>query len=136
MLLRHRHFAILCFTTLLTVPAHGADLSVFLWKNRPVVVFSDTPEDPRFIRQMDMIADDEVQLTIRDVVVLTDTDPAAKSALREQLRPRGFMLVLIGKDGKVKLRKPSPWSVRELSRAIDKMPLRRDEIEQSRTVTE
>jgi len=38
------------------------------------------------------------------------------------------MLVLIGKDGGVKLRKPFPWNVREISRVIDKMPMRRQEI--------
>ena len=32
------------------------------------------------------------------------------------------------KDGQVKLRKPFPWDVREISRAIDKFPLRRQEI--------
>jgi len=68
----------------------------------------------------------------RDVVVFVDTDPKARSALRKKLRPRGFMLVLIGKDGGVKLRKPLPWSVRELSRSIDKMPTRQREIEARR----
>ena len=52
--------------------------------------------------------------------------------LREKLRPRGFMLVLIGKDGGVKLRKPFPYNVRELSRNIDKMPMRQREIRERR----
>ena len=62
------------------------------------------------------------------MVVITDTDPDAKSALRTKLRPRGFMLVLIGKDGGVKLRKPAPWDVRELTRVIDKTPERQQEV--------
>ena len=66
------------------------------------------------------------------MVVLTDTDPGAKSALRKKLRPRGFMLVLVGKDGGVKLRKPHPWTVRELSRTIDKFPERLREVEERR----
>ena len=40
--------------------------------------------------------------------------------------------VLIGKDGTVYLRKPFPWSVREISRSIDKMPLRQQEIRDRR----
>jgi hypothetical protein len=48
--------------------------------------------------------------------------------LRTKLRPRGFMVVLIGKDGGVKLRKPFPWDVREFSRSIDKMPMRQQEL--------
>ena len=47
---------------------------------------------------------------------------------RRKFRPRGFMLTLIGKDGEVELRKPFPWDVREISRSIDKMPLRQQEI--------
>ena len=51
---------------------------------------------------------------------------------RLRLRPRGFMMVLMGKDGEVELRKPAPWSIREISRSIDKMPLRQQEIEDRR----
>ena len=67
-------------------------------------------------------------LAERDVVVIADTDPAAESELRRELRPRGFMMALVGKDGGVKLRKPFPWDVRELTRTIDKMPLRQQEV--------
>ncbi len=42
------------------------------------------------------------------------------------------MLVLVGKDGSVYLRKPFPWDVRELSRSIDKMPLRQQEMRDRR----
>ena len=108
------------------------DLSEFVWIKRPIVVFADSPQDPRFIEQMKFISEELVELAERDVVVLTDTDPSARSALREQLHPRGFMLVLIGKDGMIKLRKPVPWDVRELTRVIDKMPMRQQEIRDRR----
>ena len=106
----------------------SVDLNEFLWIKRPIVVFADNASDPRFIEQMNFITDRLDDLDRRDVVVLTDTDPSADSDLRRTLRPRGFMLTLIGKDGEVELRKPAPWSVRELSRAIDKMPIRQQEI--------
>ena len=64
------------------------------------------------------------------MIVFVDTDPTASGPLRKALRPRGFQLVLIGKDGGVKLRKPRPWTVRELNRVIDKMPMRQQEIRQ------
>ncbi|MBV1864109.1 MAG: DUF4174 domain-containing protein [Rhodobacteraceae bacterium] len=117
---------------LIITPATAQELSEYLWKNRPLVIFADTPLDPHFIRQMELLSQDTEELEERDVVILTDSDPAANSALRETLRPRGFMLALLGKDGKVKLRKPRPWTVRELSRAIDKFPLRIDELRQKR----
>ncbi|WP_300032137.1 DUF4174 domain-containing protein [uncultured Roseobacter sp.] len=104
------------------------NLNQFKWKNRPVVVFAETENDPAFIEQMDLLRARESALRERDVVVITDTDPAARSDIRIKLRPRGFMLAIIGKDGGVKLRKPFPWDVREISRSIDKMPMRQREI--------
>ena len=73
---------------------------------------------------MDLLAALPEELAVRDVVVITDTDPAAMSSTRTALRPRGFMLALIAKDGTVNLRKPFPWDVRELTRAIEIDPAR------------
>ena len=60
----------------------------------------------------------------------TDTDPDARTDVRKKLRPRGFSLVLLDKDLKPVIRKPLPWEVREITHAIDKFPLRRQEIQQ------
>ena len=106
----------------------GVTLAEFLWIKRPVIVFADSPNDPSFQRQMEMIAEDEGQLAARDVVVITDTNPGAKSGLRQKFRPRGFSLTILDKDGEEELRKPLPWDVREITRAIDKFPLARQEI--------
>ena len=103
------------------------DLEELLWVARPLVVFADTLEDPRFVQQMRMLEEGAADLEERKVVVLTDTDPAAKGPLRRELRPRGFGLVLIDTDGLVVQRRPSPTTVRELSGAIDRLPSRRDE---------
>jgi hypothetical protein len=109
-------------------PAGDTTLAEWLWVKRPVVVFADSPIDPRFIEQMALIEDRLDAFVERDVVVLTDTDPAARSPLRQKLRPHGFMLVVIAKDGTIVTRKPRPWSVREISRSIDKLPLRQQEV--------
>ena len=113
-------------------PAGDSDLSEFLWTNRPVVVFSDSPSDPRYQEQIELLAERPDMLRERDVVVLTDTDPAAHSPVRRKLRPRGFQLVLLDKDGSIRLRKPSPWSIREITRSIDKSPDRQHEVEERR----
>lgn len=118
----------------LVFDATSIDIDELVWLARPVVVFADSPNDPRFQQQMDLLAARPDDLAERDVIVLVDTDPAAQSALRTRLRPRGFMLVLIGKDGQIELRKPAPWDVREITRSIDKMPLREQEIEDRRAV--
>lgn len=95
---------------------------------RPIVVFADSPNDPRFIEQMELLTAGTSDLIARDVVLIVDTSPADRSAIRQELRPRGFALVVIGKDGRIAQRKPAPWDVREIGRAIDKLPLRQQEI--------
>jgi hypothetical protein len=116
----------------LILDSSEVDIDEFRWIARPIVVFADTEADPAFIRQMELISAQRRELVERDVAVIVDTDPDALSDLRRKLRPRGFMLTLIGKDGGVKLRKPFPWDVRELSRSIDKMPIRQQEIRDRR----
>ena len=104
------------------------ELSQFKWKKRPVVVFAESDLDPAFIDQMNMLHARPEELIARDVVVISDTQPEPLSDLRRKLRPRGFMLVLINKEGTVNVRKPFPWDVREITRSIDKMPIRQREI--------
>ncbi|MEM7242505.1 MAG: DUF4174 domain-containing protein [Pseudomonadota bacterium] len=108
--------------------AEEIDLSAFLWQARPVVIFANTAEDLRFQTQLENLLSEEDDVVERDIVIITDTDPAVLSPIRTALRPRDFHMVLIGKDGDVKLRKPRPWDMRELSRAIDKMPMRKREM--------
>lgn len=110
------------------VDAAGTTLADLRWQKRPVVVFADTPSDPTYVEQMRFLEARWPELAERDVVIITDTDPANQSDARTRLRPRGFMLVLIDKDGTVEQRKPFPWDVREISRAIDRTPARREEL--------
>lgn len=108
--------------------ADTVDLNDFLWVARPVIVFADSPNDPRLAQQIELLTARPDPLLERDVVVIVDADRTVRTELRDLLRPRGFMLVIMGKDGEVELRKPSPWDVREITRTIDKMPLRLQEI--------
>ena len=112
----------------IVIDAAGVTLAEFQWIKRPVLVFADSPNDPNFRRQIEMIEADEGQLAEYDVVVIADADPSAHSGLRERFRPRGFGLILLDKDGQVKIRKPLPWHVREIIHAIDKFPLSRQEM--------
>lgn len=108
--------------------AATVDPNQFLWTARPVVIFADTADDPAFVDQVASLRRDGRALASRDVVLVLDSDPSANSAWRQQLRPQGFSLVLIDKDGQVKIRRPVPWDAREIGRAIDRLPLRRQEI--------
>ena len=106
-------------------------LEDFAWTHRPLLVFANSPNDINFDRQVNMLRDNIAELEERNVVVLLDSEPQAKTILRKKVRPRGFVVILVGKDGQIKLRKPFPWDVRSLSRAIDKMPMRRQEMKAS-----
>lgn len=111
-------------------PAAEVVLADLLYLKRPIAIFADSPNDPNFIRQMELLARDPRALEARDVIVVVDTDPEARSEWRQKLRPRGFSMVIIDKDLKPVIRKPLPWEVREIVNAIDKFPLRRQEIQQ------
>ena len=113
-------------------PAGETTLDEFLWIKRPLLVFADNPSDPRYVQQMQLITERLDVLVERDVVVITDTDPAARSPIRRAMRPRGFMLMQLAKDGSVIIRKASPWDVREITRSIDKQPLRQQEVRDRR----
>lgn len=108
----------------------GMTLDEFQWVARPIIVFADTPADPRFIEQMELLTQRHEALLERDVVILTDTDPDARSEIRTALRPRGFSIVIIGKDGTIGMRRPAPRDVREIVRAIDNFQLRQEEVRQ------
>lgn len=112
-------------------PRDARDLTLeeFQWTARPIIVFADTPADPRFVEQMELLAERPEPLLDRDVVILFDTDPDARSAIRTALRPRGFALVIMQKDGNVGVRRPSPRDVREIMRAIDNFSLRQEEVQ-------
>ena len=114
------------------IDAAGVDPAAYKWQRRLVVIFADSPLDPVFLEQMDLLTERPQDLVERGVLVITDTVPEARSPLRQMLRPHGFSLVLIDKDGQVKLRKPRPWDVREISRAIDKTELRQEELRRMR----
>ena len=113
--------------------AKDVSLDEYLWVARPLLVFANSPADPLFIQQMQYLSRELDELAERDVVIITDTNPSAQTDVRTKLRPRSFMMALIGKDGQIKFRKPLPWSVRELTRSIDKMPIRQQEIRDRRT---
>ncbi len=114
--------------------AHSDTLADTQWVNRAVIVFADSENDPRFKRQLEMLAEGWGDLAPRDVIVITDTDRQSQTDVRQKLRPRGFMLVLLAKDGTIAQRKPAPWTAREIARAIDKMPLRQQEIDERRAI--
>lgn len=129
--MRHALALMISLTALMAVPAMAEDdpLAQYKWEARPVIVFADSDKDPRFQKQVSALSARSDDMAERDVVILLDTDPDADSALRRKFRPRDFQILLIGKDGQIKLRRPHPITAEDLNRQIDRMPMRRREMD-------
>lgn len=72
-----------------------------------------------------MLEQSKADLADRDIIVLSDTSPAASGQLRSQFKPDGFEVVLVGKDGGVKIRQKTPLTSEDLLATIDRMPMRK-----------
>ena len=57
------------------MPGDSVDLNELLWIKRPLVVFADSPADPRYVQQIDFLTERLEDLAVRDVVVLTVHTP-------------------------------------------------------------
>ncbi|ETX28301.1 DUF4174 domain-containing protein [Roseivivax isoporae] len=110
------------------LPAGLAGLDAHRWQHRPVVLFAPSPDDPAYRAQMAALRSGGAGLAERDIVVLSDTAPDADGTLRARFAPEGFLAVLVGKDGGVKLRSEEPLALRTLFDTIDAMPMRRQEM--------
>lgn len=116
------------------IDAQETTLEEHKWISRLILLFAARPEDPQILRQLEMLEAEWPALDARDVEIIVDTDPDSLSDARSVIRPHGFMMVLMAKDGTIAQRKPRPWSARELIRAIDKMPLRLEEEKERRAL--
>ena len=113
---------------------------------RPVLVFSPSGKDPRFLRQesiLDNAADDMMDRFMVFVPLIekrnTYTAPFdAKSASLTQrraerarhrfhIRNDEFQVVLLGEDGEEKLSSHEPIGIEKLDTLIDAMPMRKIE---------
>lgn len=111
----------------------GADpLADLLWTKRPLIIFADSPRDPRLERQLKALEREREELEKRDVVIIVDTEPGPSrfdtTPLREKFRPHDFNVLLIGKDGSVKMRRPVVVTAFDVMRLIDRLPMRKEEI--------
>jgi hypothetical protein len=109
-------------------------LEAMRWQKRVIVLFA---ADEAMARRQRALLTDAGGITERDlhlIEVIGDrvsgtSTPAAE--LRRRLKPEGtFTLILIGKDGGVKLRSAAPVAQDRLFDVIDAMPMRATERQQ------
>jgi hypothetical protein len=120
----------------------AVDLTRYRWENRLLLVFAPTHGEPSFEALHESVAARGPDIEDRDLVVfevLEDgpstrdgetLNPAAARLLRERFDvPSGaFSVILVGKDGGVKLQRQDRTSLEEIFALIDTMPMRQREM--------
>jgi len=125
--------------------AHAGDdpLERYTWKNRLLLVFAPSSDDPRLRAQQDILASVAPGLRERDLVVL-QMSPGSEIIIDNRSAPgvdsdrvyrdfdiekQAFAALLVGKDGTLKLNSNSPLDSRKIFDLIDSMPMRQWEMQ-------
>jgi len=117
------------------------DLEAFQWKNRIILVFAPSSNSDVYKRQMQEFEGEEDGVLDRDLLIFELFEDGESrqgdTSLSERVAPRlrrqfevgegEFLLVLIGKDGTVKLRSNHPVAAPKIFGLIDSMPMRQEE---------
>jgi len=132
------------FTLLLTsanVISAEADTVMhdFAWQNRVLLIFSPVHDSVMFNKQNILLSRAADGLSERDVVVIhisdsvsIDQKPHTAAAggflQRYHVNQDEFRIILVGKDGTVKLDQATPVTMNTLFTLIDAMPMRQKEM--------
>jgi hypothetical protein len=115
--------------------ASARGLDALRWRKRVVLVFAP-PDDPRVGDQRAVLARLGIAGDDRDLLlvavqgdrVVPSEEGAEALRRRYGVQAREFLVLLIGKDGGVKLRTPRVLDAGLLARTVDAMPMRRSEM--------
>ena len=126
------------------------DLSQFQWKNRLLFLFAPNRSHPLFDALQKSLSIEQAEVADRDLVIfeilesgpsrmdMTDLDPQVTQSLRDRFEvPRGrFAIILVGKDGGIKLNRQEQTRLEDIFSLIDSMPMRREEMRQKSRIGE
>ncbi|MEQ8712933.1 MAG: DUF4174 domain-containing protein [Cyclobacteriaceae bacterium] len=117
-------------------------LNEYQWQNRLILVFNDLDSEVQAQMQLDKFTGQTPELQDRDLLIFRIDDSQVSDGLDSKVTDieaaslrksfnidiEEFVVLLIGKDGGVKLRSEEVVSSQELFALIDGMPMRRSEI--------
>ena len=108
------------------------DLERFRGKNRVLLIFAPSAMTGQASTQEELLATDLQALAERDVeVVILDQSGDVDELLDEfEIAEGSFVVLLLGKDGTVKMRSADPITPEQLRTTIDAMPMRQQEMDQ------
>ncbi len=118
------------------------DLSAYKWENRIILVFPDLPDESTRKQQTEDLLANNKDLEDRDLIIFhilndhmaTSLISGERFTLKYDLHKQfniehgSFRLLLIGKDGTVKLNSDSRIEPRQIFNLIDSMPMRQAEM--------
>ena len=132
--------------------AWGSDLTAYRWKNRLLLVFASSHTDPGYAQFDRRLSEAQAEVQDRDLVVFRifekepshvqllqpkqpnqpkqQLSPEEAETLRRRfdIEPGRFTVVLIGKDGGVKMVREHRADLEEFFARIDSMPMRQQEM--------
>ncbi|MBT8436488.1 MAG: DUF4174 domain-containing protein [Gammaproteobacteria bacterium] len=123
--------------------ARGDLLEDYVWQHRVLLIFTPDPRHSEFVAQQEILAGAAAGLIERDLVVLRmtpgndvkigpKTSPGISSdrLYRDfSIDPETFRVLLIGKDGTLKLTRSAALATEVLFNLIDSMPMRQLEMQ-------
>lgn len=122
------------------------DLDNYRWKNRLVLIFAPFGKESSYLKQKLEFEGKSKELENRDIVMIEllksdgsmiDKVPISDDqqlSLREKFDvAEDFLIILIGKDGTIKLRSEQPVLSEDLFVLIDGMPMRKEEMRRKAT---
>jgi hypothetical protein len=122
--------------------ASANDLAAYRWKNRILLVFSPTASDHSFKAFNQRLSERHIDVLDRDLIVYRILEkghsrldeqtlaPEEANKLRRDFGPKPgrFTVILVGKDGGVKMFREERTDLQEIFDLIDSMPMRQQEM--------
>lgn len=124
--------------------ATSLDLSQYQWKNRLLFIFAPNRDHPLFETMQNSLRAQGTEVADRNLVIfeilesgrsninMKHLDSQTAQSLRKKFTvPRNeFTVILIGKDGGIKLNHQDQIQLEDIFELIDAMPMRQEEIRQ------
>ena len=110
--------------------AHALDLSQYRWKHRILVLFAPAASHESYRVFHERLTQRSGDVLDRDLIVFRVFEDDEAKDLRGRFKPKlgEFTLILIGKDGVIKLRKENDTDLQDIFDLIDSMPMRKAEM--------
>ncbi len=128
------------------MPIKEINLQSYKWENRPLLIFTESEKSKLYQSQMKEFEGNERCIDERDMILISifsneevqiDNKKYFLDNYNELLKKfsfdkSDFALILIGKDGTVKLKSEKPIEANKIFDLIDSMPMRKREMEKDK----